>query len=189
MWDLLWIVKGFSLCALVSPLVQASCYSLSPLMVLFCVTTYCVPGADVILCHHLWCSWSRPALFLAPPMVFLDQMLFFVTTFGVPGAHQLLFSVTTYGVPEAGQLLFLALPMVFLEQASCYSLSPLMVFLKQASCYSLSPFIVFLIAQATIFSPRNFISCLGNYLILNKDWGSGALTPDERIQEAAKWIP
>ena len=73
-----------------------------------------------------------------------------------------------------------------LEQASCYSLSPLMVFLEQASCYSLSPLMVFLIARVAIFSPRNFISLPGHYLILSKDWACGAPAPGERIQGAAK---
>jgi hypothetical protein len=128
--------------------------------------------ASFYFLFHLWCSWIRPAVI----------------------------SCSTYSVPGAGQLLFPVPLMVFLEQASCYFLFHLWCFwirpaVISCSTYgapgagqllSLSPLILFLIARAAFFSPRNFISCPGHYLILSKDWRSDVPAPGERIQGAAK---
>ena len=146
---------------------QATCYSLSPLHHLWCSWNrpavipchhlWCFWSRPaVILCHHLWCSWSRSAVILSPLVVFLEQTSCYSVTTHGVSGAAQPFSVTIHGVPGAGQLL------------------------------SLSPLIVFMIARAAIFSPRNFISCPGNYLILSKDWGSGVPASNERIQGAAK---
>ena len=133
----------------------AFCESIVTLMVSKSDSIYFFIFHAIILCHHLCCSWIRPALI----------------------------SCSTYGVPGAGQLLFPVPLMVSLEQASCYFLFHLWCSWSRPAVISystygvpgagqllsLSPLMLFLIARAAIFSPRNFISCPGHYLILSKD--------------------
>jgi len=102
MWDLRWMVKGFSLCALVSPVELASCYSLPPLMVLLeQASCYSLPPLMVLL--ELASCYSLP-----PLMVLIEQAS--------------CYSLFHSWFPGAGQLLLPVPFMVFLEQASCYSL-------------------------------------------------------------------